>query len=185
MHNERFKSWTKWKSDDIFRMWPRQDTWVNRRPSQTNYITILEAILTAFLGQSWKFQEHGFNIYVRCLAIWRIFFFTWKSDFYPSQLSIRKGLENCGFPRTFQQNNLLFSSHKNSRIRAFCSPRVRMCYTTRVEKITVTVRSKFEMAKKNWFSKHVLVIANAILKICVIHLEYYDLVNIKSHTWVW
>ena len=105
-------------------MWPRQDTGVNRRPSQTNPITILEAILTAFLGQSWKFQEHGFNIYVRCLAIWRIIFFTWKSDFYPSQLSIRKGLENCGFPRTFQQNNLLFSSHKNSRIRAFCSPRV-------------------------------------------------------------
>ena len=36
--NERFESWTKWKSDDIFRMWPRQDTGVNRRPSQTKYM---------------------------------------------------------------------------------------------------------------------------------------------------
>ena len=67
--NERFESWTKWKSDDIFRMWPRQDTWVNRRPSQTNYITILEAILTAFLGQSCKFQEHGLNISM--LDVWQ------------------------------------------------------------------------------------------------------------------
>ena len=67
--NERFESWTKWKSDDIFRMWPRQDTGVNRRRSQTNYITILEAILTAFLGQSWKFQEHGIKISM--LDIWQ------------------------------------------------------------------------------------------------------------------
>ena len=150
MSNERFESWTKWKSDDIFRMWPRQDTWVNRRPSQTNYTTILEAILTAFLGQSWKFREHGLNIHVRCLAIWRIIFEHENPIFYPSQLSIGKGLLNCGLPKTFQQNN--FFSHKNSQNstnKGFLFTLGRMCYTTRVEKITVTVRRKFEMAKKN------------------------------------
>ena len=129
-------------------MWPRQDTWVNRRPSQTNYITILEAILTAFLGQSWKFQENGFNMHVGCLAIWRIIFEHENPIFYPSQLSIGKGLENCGLPKTFQQKKLfVFFSHKNSQNstkKCFLFTLGRMCYTTRVEKITVTVRRKFD-----------------------------------------
>ena len=117
MDNEIFESWTKWKSDDVFRMWPRQDTGVNRRPSQTNYITILEAILTAFLGQNWKFQEQVFNIHVRCLTVWRIIF---------EHENLIFTLWSCGLPKTFQQNKLFFflliRTLKTPQIKAFCSP---------------------------------------------------------------
>ena len=111
-------------------------------------------------------------------------FWTWKSDFYASQLSIGKGVVNCGLPKTFQQKKLfVFFSHKNSQNstnKGFLFTLGRMCYTTRVEKITVTVRRKFEKTKINWFSKHVLVITNAILKFCVLHLEYYIIDNVKA-----
>ena len=47
---------------------------------------------------------------------------------------------------------IVFFSHKNyqnSTNKGFLFTLGRMCYTTRVEKITVTVRGKFEMAKMN------------------------------------